>query len=194
MSADARSLKPLIRNQLRARSQSVPAMERAAQSARLRNMLLVQTIWIEARSVLFYFPTALEPDMLPLVANALAEGKQVALPRYVDQKDHYETRLVSDLARDLEAGQFNIPEPKTVCSVFPLNQLDLALAPGLGFDLGGWRLGRGKGYYDRLLARVPGHKCGVAFDWQIVKEIPRESHDLRLNSILTPARWYDVVS
>ncbi|MEO7298989.1 MAG: 5-formyltetrahydrofolate cyclo-ligase, partial [Verrucomicrobiota bacterium] len=57
------------------------------------------------------------------------------------------------------------------------------------FDLTGRRLGRGKGFYDRLLAEIPGTKCGVCFDEQIVEEIPTESHDVRMDYVLTPTRW-----
>jgi 5-formyltetrahydrofolate cyclo-ligase len=68
------------------------------------------------------------------------------------------------------------------------------MVPGIGFSLNGCRLGRGKGYFDRLLSGVSGWKCGVAFDWQVTVEIPAEEHDIRLNSIVTPTRWHVVRS
>src|SRR5262249_43355121 len=153
-----------------------------------------EPIWREAHSVLFYFPTAQEPDISPLIYKALGEGKKVCLPSYDSHGKSYEARQFQDLSGDLEIGAFNISEPKATCPFFPLNHLDLALVPGVGFDVTGWRLGRGKGLYDRLLAQVPGHKCGVAFDWQVVKEIPWEPHDIRLNSIVMPSRRQIVVS
>jgi 5-formyltetrahydrofolate cyclo-ligase len=67
--------------------------------------------------------------------------------------------------------------------------VDLILVPGLAFDLRGRRLGRGKGYYDQLLRGLRGITCGVAFDQQIVAEIPVEPHDVRVNCVLTPTRW-----
>jgi 5-formyltetrahydrofolate cyclo-ligase len=70
--------------------------------------------------------------------------------------------------------------------------LDFILVPGVAFDLSGRRLGRGKGYYDRLLKQTRGTTCGVAFDEQIVGEIPVEPHDLNVNCILTPTRWIEV--
>jgi 5-formyltetrahydrofolate cyclo-ligase len=65
----------------------------------------------------------------------------------------------------------------------------LALVPGVVFDQEGRRLGRGKGFYDRLLPSVGGPLCGVAFDWQVLPAIPVEPHDHVLNYILTPSRW-----
>ena len=75
------------------------------------------------------------------------------------------------------------------CAPALLNSLDLVLVPGVAFDLHGRRLGRGKGYYDQLLAGVCGTTCGVAFDEQIVREVPLEPHDVLMNCILTPTRW-----
>jgi 5-formyltetrahydrofolate cyclo-ligase len=73
----------------------------------------------------------------------------------------------------------------------PLNQLDFLLVPGVAFDRSGRRLGRGKGFYDRLLAGVTGMKCGVAWDEQIVHELPAEPHDIAMDLMLTPSRWAD---
>jgi len=73
-----------------------------------------------------------------------------------------------------------------------LNRLDFILVPGVAFDLQGRRLGRGKGFYDQILAVVRGTVCGVAFDQQITPEIPVEPHDAVVNCILTPTRWIEL--
>src|SRR5207342_2860520 len=111
--------------------------------------------------------------------------------RYVVAGDTYEVCQVSDAQHDLQPGRFGLPEPVTACSSLDLKQLDLTLVPGVAFALNGNRLGRGKGYYDRLLEKIPGCKCGVAFDWQLKVDIPTEGHDVRLNCILTPTRWQE---
>ena len=194
MSSDISKRKAAIRTRLRARSQRMTPAKRAAFSAQICTLLERQPIWQEARTVLFYLPTEAEPDLTPLLTKALAGDKWVALPHFLIEQNHYEACLIKDLKRDVVIGQFGIREPNDQCPIVAPNQLDLTLVPGVGFDLSGCRLGRGKGYYDRLLAAVPGHKCGVAFEWQVVKEIPWEPHDIRLNSILTPASWHIVVS
>ncbi len=101
----------------------------------------------------------------------------------------YAACQIRDFTQDLQTGRFGIREPRDTCAKIPLNRLDLILVPGLAFDLDGRRLGRGKGYYDRLLAPYRGQACGVAFDQQIVPEVPAGSLDVRLSYILTPARW-----
>ena len=79
-------------------------------------------------------------------------------------------------------------EPAANCTEIPLNQFDLVLVPGMAFDLQGNRLGRGQGFYDRLLAKTSGVKCGVAYDFQLLKNIPAETHDARVSFIFTPSR------
>ena len=88
-------------------------------------------------------------------------------------------------------GKFGVREPAERCAPVPLNRLDLVLVPGIAFDIRGGRLGRGQGYYDRLLSAVTGLKCGVAFDEQIVDAVPVGPLDVRLNCILTPTRWIE---
>lgn len=190
MSASPVEIKAALRRQLRERLQSFSAEERSQASAQIRQRLAEQPVWRTAQSVLFYAPTASEPDLWPLAIEALGLGQQVALLRHAPDTDSYAPCLIREPSRDLQPGRFGIPEPAAHCPIFNLKQLDLALVPGIGFTLDGGRLGRGKGYYDRLLAEVPGFKCGVAFDCQVAAEFPLEPHDVRLNCILTPARWH----
>jgi 5-formyltetrahydrofolate cyclo-ligase len=178
-----------LRQGLRAAVSRLHEAERSAASALARARLREQTIWRQARAILFYAPIPGEIDLTPLLEEAVAAGRTAALPGFVSATGNYEAFLVSDLKRDCLPGQFGIAEPGPSRAAFPLNRLDLTLAPGLGFDLSGNRLGRGRGFYDRLLARVSGIKCGVAFDPQIVARVPAEAHDIRMNFILTPTRF-----
>ena len=193
MNANADGQKAAIRHELRKAVKALSPEQRARDSALLRRLLVDQPRWAAARAVLFYFPMGAEPDIWPLGALAVAEGKAVVLPQYLAERGHYVGCAVHDLAGDLVPGRFGILEPAAHCPVFNLKQLDLALAPGIGFTLDGGRLGRGKGYYDRLLAEIPGFKCGVAFDCQMATSLPLEPHDVRLNCILTPTRWHPVI-
>ncbi|HEX3720544.1 MAG TPA: 5-formyltetrahydrofolate cyclo-ligase [Verrucomicrobiae bacterium] len=181
-----------LRRELRLILKNQAERDRAAASAEAGERLRGQAVWKEARSVLLYSAIAGELDLSPLIDLALESGKIALLPRFAAGMGTYEAVRVSHLQRDCAPGKFGIAEPGAHCVVFPLNSLDLALAPGLGFDLVGHRLGRGQGYYDRLLAQIAGAKCGVAFDSQVVGEIPAEAHDIHMNFILTPTRWLEI--
>ena len=181
--------KAALRRQIRDTLRKMTNPNRAEASAKARAILESQAIWKSAGSVLFYAPLPEELDVWPLVEEALTAGKLVALPRFTANTQRYTTCGISDLDSEVLSGQFGIREPAAHCHEVPLNRLDLILVPGVAFDALGHRLGRGKGYYDRLLSVATGTRCGVAFDEQIVSEVPLAPHDVHLNCILTPTRW-----
>ncbi len=180
-----------LREQIRDRLKSVPATTRATAATHLCTQLKTSDLWRAAKTVLLFAPLPDEPDVWPLLADALLAGKVVALPRFDPATKKYVPGQIQNPVTDLVSGQFGIREPDNSCPVVPLNRLDLLLVPGVAFDPHGRRLGRGKGFYDRLLADVRGKTCGVAFDEQIVAKIPTEPHDIPLNCILTPTRWIE---
>ena len=186
-------LKQKLRRETQDRLAGMTDGQRSVASSQACLLLGQQQIWKEARSILFYAPMPGEPDVWPLVADSLAAGKLVALPRFDATTGNYAACQLQDSVRDIVKGRFGIREPAEACGVAPLDRLDLVLVPGVAFDLRGRRLGRGKGFYDRLLPLVRGITCAVAFDEQIVAEIPVEPHDVVLNWILTPTRWIEAV-
>lgn len=189
MEPTAQDQKAALRLHIRDWLGRVPAEVRSAASQEACGRLLEKEQWREASTVLLYKPLPDEIDVEQLRLEALRCGKHVALPAYDSAHQVYEARLVEDPDRDLRPGRFGILEPAPNCRLAALNQLDLVLVPGVAFSLDGRRLGRGKGYYDRLLASVRGIRCGIAFEQQIVKAIPAEPHDMRMDYLLTPARW-----
>lgn len=182
--------KSTLRTQIREALQKMSNAERAAASQQICSRLEGQELWRNARSILFYAPLPEEPDIWRLVTDSLAAGKDVLLPRFEAEHGHYSACLIRDPVRDVRKGRFGIREPAENCVTIALNRLDLILVPGIAFHMDGHRLGRGKGFYDRLLAVLEGPTCGVAFDQQIVSQIPVEPHDIQLNCILTPTRWH----
>lgn len=183
MSGDVRIDKEDIRREVRRRLRSMTTECRELESAKIREVIRSFQGWREAEAVLFFSPMRDEPDLLPLLDAALGEGKQVSLPRW--NGGRYEPALVQDQNRDLAAGKHGIAEPGEHCPVFPGNQLDLVLVPGLAWTLCGMRLGRGEGHYDRLLNECAGIHCGVAFGEQIVEQLPMEPHDRRVQVLAT---------
>jgi 5-formyltetrahydrofolate cyclo-ligase len=180
--------KETFRRELRAENKRHDSeCERASHEIVLR--LKRQSIWTNSQSILFFSALPGEPDLRSLWDEAIASGKRVAFPKYITANDSYAAVAVSDPKHDFAPGQFGIPEPNSSCAEVPLNVLDLILVPGLGFSFAGARLGRGKGYYDRLLASVTGIRCGVAFDWQVVAELPAEAHDVFVDCLVTPTCW-----
>lgn len=181
--------KTALRHSVRAALAQLTAAERTAAAQLIVAKLLEQPVWKSATTVLLFAPLPDEPDLWPLVHTALATGKRVALPRYEPQHARYEAAEIVHPETDLVTGRFGVREPRAGCARLPLNRLDLTLVPGVAFDRQCRRLGRGKGFYDRLLAELAGSTCGVAFDQQLVGVVPAEPHDVPLNCILTPSHW-----
>lgn len=184
--------KQALRREISSRLKALSPEARAAASVQACALLERQPRWRAARSILFFAPLPGELDVWPLLVDSLAAGKSVALPRYDPATRRYGACRIEDVAADLETGRFGIREPNLRCAANLLKSLDLILVPGIAFDLHGRRLGRGKGFYDSMLTAVRGTTCGVAFDEQLVSEVPVEPHDIHLNCILTPSRWLEL--
>ena len=184
--------KAALRERLRTVLSELTRDQRDSAAVEICARLIEQPTWINARSVLLFAPLPDEPNVRPLLHAALDAGKLTVLPRFNAATGHYEAAAVRDLANDFTEGKFGILEPAPACESADLKRLDLILVPGLAFDRHGHRLGRGKGFYDRLLVEVSGKTCGVAFDQQLVSAIPVEPHDVRLNCILTPSHWLEL--
>jgi 5-formyltetrahydrofolate cyclo-ligase len=141
-----------------------------------------------AHAILFFAPLPDELDVWPLLEKLLPAKRICALPAFDSAAQGYSARRVRNLETDIKPGKFGISEPLPECEEIPWGQFDLVLVPGLAFDLTGNRLGRGRGFYDRILAAASGIKCGVAYDFQLLERIPVEKHDARVDFIFTPTR------
>lgn len=85
----------------------------------------------------------------------------------------------------LKAGAFGILEPTEDCVAIPENEIDLIIVPGVAFDRQRNRLGRGKGFYDRLLSTLNVPKVGIGYDFQLKDQIPVEPFDRKMDLIIT---------
>jgi len=192
MTESSAERKNALREQVRTLVGELTKTQREEAAVEICARLIEQAAWKNASSVMLFSPLVDEPNVRPLLHSALSGDKLTALPRFNAGTGHYEAAVVNDLAKDFIEGKFGILEPAPACKIADLKRLDLVLVPGVAFDWHGHRLGRGRGFYDRLLAEVSGKTCGVAFDQQLVSTLPVEPHDVRLNCILTPSHWLEV--
>jgi 5-formyltetrahydrofolate cyclo-ligase len=192
MQPDIQAAKAALRKQIRGALEKISPAAGTALSAQIRDRLKESAVWKNAGSVLFFAPRPDELDLWPLLEDALVVGKIAALPRYHPANKNYVAGRVQNVRSDIVTGQFGIREPAAPCPDIPLSRLDLILVPGVAFDWHGGRLGRGKGFYDRLLAGTRGVKCGIAFDGQMVNDVPVGPSDVRMNFIMTPTRGAEI--
>ena len=168
-----------LRKMIRQRKQQHSVDESSAFINRLKD----NSHFLHAHTLLLY--SAL-PDEVPtqtLIDELVAQGKTVLLPRVVSDTD-MELRRYSGPA-DLQQGAFGIMEP-TGELFTDYDTIDVAVIPGMAFDDDGHRLGRGKGYYDRFLAKLPPttYKIGLCFSWQRVNHVPTDDHDIPMDEVI----------
>lgn len=186
--AEVEKRKSDLRSAMRRTLEIVTEEKRRLDSEKLCARLKEQPFFQNARSILFFASLPKEPDLWPLLKEALAANKMVALPCFDADNQRYHPRRVKDIHVEILSGQFGIREPAPTCIAMPLDDLDLVFVPGVAFDMHGHRLGRGKGFYDRMLQNFKGTKTGIAFDEQMVDTVPAEKNDVRMDLILTPTR------
>lgn len=187
-----REEKARLRETMRAERRQHTPEERGAASLEICARMGTLPHWLAAKTILFYAPLPDEPDVRWLLHHLDATRQRAAFLRDVPETEAYEAHLIQHM-EELRPGAFGVAEPIPEAPGIALKQLDFILVPGVAFDPSGRRLGRGRGFYDRLLAGLPGHTCGVAFPWQLVSEVPMEAHDVMLNSILTPTHWHQPI-
>ena len=134
--------------------------------------------------VLLYYPTKNEPSLLSVAKAALKENKRVAFPISITKTCTLEFREISSL-EELASGAYGIPEPPFDANIPNLTEKSLCIVPALAFDKNGFRIGYGKGYYDRFLSHFNGISVGAVFDSHICDSLPTESTDLPVNIIIT---------
>ena len=176
-------LRRSIRTQL-----PLSAEERAEKSQALCYAIERSEAWRSAGTVAIFAPQTAEPDVELLWAEA--RDKRICYPRIAGSG--MEFRAVSDPAT-LVAGRWKLREPDPRHSpAVHLTELELLLVPGVAFTTSGARLGRGGGYYDRILANLSTDAVtlGVCFDLQIVDFLPTEPHDQPVRHVVTESGFH----
>ena len=154
----------------------------AAASESVRQSIPSLPRWQDARVVAAYAALSGEPDLRPL--DWIGE-KTVLLPRVDGEELVF--HAVSD-ASQLKPGAFGVMEPDPEqCPAFDPREAEIIFVPGLAFTAEGQRLGRGRGFYDRLLAAMPREilRVGVCFPEQIASDVPQEPHDEEVDVVLS---------
>ena len=167
-----------MRKMIRLRKQQHTADESSVVIARLKE----NPRFSQAQTILLYSALPDEVQTQSLLDELTAAGKTVLLPKVVSSEDMELRRYTG--TSSLQPGAYGIMEPAgTLFTDYAA--IDVAVVPGMAFDVQGHRLGRGKGYYDRFLAKVPGvYKIGLCFSWQMVDEVPSEANDITMDEVM----------
>lgn len=144
--------------------------------------------WREAKFPALYVSSGGEASTRSILDELFREGRAVALPRV--EGAGLRLHRVTSFA-ELVPGKFGILEPRAEAPDVGAGEPDFIVVPGVAFDRRGHRVGYGKGYYDRLLASTAAPVLALAYGFQIVHHVPDETHDRRMDYILTPDELVD---
>ena len=180
-------MKGKIRKEINGMRDNTPDSELNERSERIKENLFRASEFVNAKTILFYVSTRSEVRTEQMIKDSLKLGKKVAVPSTDLEKHMLCSFELKDFEKELAPGAFGIPEPKKgVCNEIPIEEIDLITIPGTAFDRKGDRIGYGKGFYDKLLSSMKDvTTIGLAYDFQIVPQIPEEEHDVKVDMIVT---------
>lgn len=181
-------MKQSIKQQIFEKRNSLSKEEIKEKSNKIKNNLFSLKEFEKAKNIMFYVSTNTEADTQEIIEELLKKKEKTIIVPYVikdDLKLH-----VSELKdfNELVPKTFEILEPKEpYAREFNPDKLDLVIVPGIVFDKKGHRIGYGYGYYDRFLKTIRKEtvKIGLAFDFQLIEDIPEEKHDVPMDIVVT---------
>ncbi len=170
-----KELRQIIRQRIKEHS--------ADESSFVIDRLKENSLFVKAHTLLLYNALPDEVQTQSLIEELTAEGRTVLLPK-VTSDTEMELRRYSGRG-DLTLGAFGIMEP-TGELFTSYDEIEVAVIPGMAFDKEGHRLGRGKGYYDRMLHKMPEvYKIGICQSWQMVEKVPTDEHDITMDCVVS---------
>ena len=181
--------KTILRHAMLKKREAISPPERQSKSRQASQLLLGLDQFRQARTVLVYLPVKQELDTIPIINKSWQLQKEVVVPVCQPSRQLLLSRLYS--LDELGEGTYGIPEPlDRYIRPVQAEEADLAILPGVAFDLAGNRLGFGGGYFDRFLPllRADCPRVALAYEFQIVEALPVQEHDIRMDLIVTESR------
>ena len=173
--------KKTLRSEIRAKKRAMTAQEIEEKSAALAKAFYETPEYKEAKTIYGYLPYNQEVRTVPMLEQALKDGKRVAVPKVYG--DEMKFLYLDDLTK-VSKGYAGIPEPIADEPVAD-DKTALVLMPGLAFDPAGHRIGYGGGFYDKFLAAEPNHPTlALCYEFQLLPELDTEEHDIPVDTVL----------
>ena len=179
-------IKPELRQEFRHRLRELSKSDRDRASLEIRQTLALHPAIKKAKRLAVFDPLPDEPDIAALRA-ALPPSTRIAFPRCEGDRLTFHLVESEDQLHSVPGFQFREPDPEC-CERVELSAIDTILVPGLAFtESGAIRLGRGGGFYDRLLSdpSLNAQRLGICFNLQLCASLPREDHDQRVDEVIT---------
>ncbi len=182
---DIRKVKTDLRNGFKTKRTDMPENVKISMDSEIQSRFLTLRQYIYCKTVFTYVSKDIEVDTLSIIRAAWANGKRVAVPRCVTETREMDFFYITNMS-DLEEGAFGVLEPiADKCEKVTDFSKGLCIVPGLSFDAEGYRLGYGKGYYDRFLSKFQGDTVGLCYSNCIKWKLPHGYYDKPVDLIVT---------
>lgn len=180
-----REIKQDLRRRYRTYREALEPAQKVEMDAAVRRRLFRLPIYRNNRVIFIYVSKPIEVDTIGIIQHALAHGKRVAVPRCTPGTYQMQFYFIRSLA-DLEPGMFGVLEPSAEhCQPVADLRHGLCVVPGLSFDAQGYRLGYGKGYYDRFLSSFGGQTAGICYRACVPWNLPHGYYDRPVDILIT---------
>jgi 5-formyltetrahydrofolate cyclo-ligase len=183
-------MKKNIRKEVIKKRDEIPPDVKAEKDLLIKKRLFSLPEFLSAKTIIFYASFRSEVETLSMIRESLGIGKRVVLPKVDNKRKMLKLYEVKEL-NELSSGYMGISEPSvTENRIIPIDDADIVIIPGAGFDHSGNRLGYGAGYYDILLSQRKKKMpiVALAYEEQLVESIHAEKHDVRVDMIVTDKR------
>ena len=178
-----------LRKHMLALRRAMSIIEKEEAERRMAKRLLARAEVQRATTICIYLSTSDEADTLHVVEQLFRLEKTVVVPKAENMAlSPYKISSLNDVA----PGSFGILEPISSCLRVLSSDIDIFIVPCVAWDMRGFRLGYGKGYYDRLLRGISVPRIGLAFDVQCLAEVPRTSYDVPVTHVVTETRTVSI--
>lgn len=177
--------KTTVRQEYILKRKTLSSKEKTERSNKIAEKLFKLDVYKKAKTVMFYVSLKDEVITNDLIISAL-KNKRVLVPRTkLDEKTMEAVEITSDT--QFKETKLKILEP-VGGKIFPKEKIDLIIIPAVAFDFWGHRIGYGQGYYDRFCKNIKAEKIGLAYDLQLAEQLPSESHDVKVDMLITDKR------
>lgn len=163
--------------------------DRASLDLKITERFLTSDIYKHAKAILMYYSVGSEVSTCDILTQALKDKKTVAFPVCIDDKGIMKFYIVES-ENDFQVGMYGIKSPVDTCKEFIASDNAVCIVPGLSFDNEGYRIGYGKGYYDRYLASFIGTTVGICYDQLLCDSLPHDCYDKKVNYLITDKKTY----
>lgn len=150
------------------------------------NKVIQSDEYKKAKTIFIYASFEGEVDTHRIIKHALGNGKYICVPKILSKKEGMKAVKI-DSFKELKLSPYKILEPENFNKAIDEKEIDLILMPGVAFDRKGGRVGYGGGFYDRFLDKIKkdAFKIALAYDFQILEEVPMSEHDKKIDGIIT---------